>query len=98
VVAIDRYQQALTQNPWLERFPLLVKVTPVYHDGQWSVQDSPGGCLPLELADLRGWQLLAMSGGKAIDLMGEWDGQVFRPLGLWRDGNFWQANYGEVWS
>jgi SWIM zinc finger len=98
VVAIDRYQQALIQNPWLERFPLIVKVTPVYHEGQWSVQDSQSNSLPLELADLRGWQLLAMSGGKAIDLMGEWDGQVFRPLGLWRDGNFWQANYGEVWS
>jgi SWIM zinc finger len=98
VVAIDRYQQALIQNPWLERFPLLVKVTPVYQDGQWSVQDSQSNCLPLELADLRGWQLLAMSGGQAIDLMGEWNGQVFRPLGLWRDGNFWQVNYGEVWS
>jgi hypothetical protein len=98
VVAIDRYKQALIQNPWLERFPLLVKVTPVYQDGQWSVQDSQGNCLPLELADLRGWQLLAMSGGNEINLMGEWDGQVFRPLGLWRDGNFWQANYGEVWS
>jgi hypothetical protein len=98
VVAIDYYQQALIQNPWLERFPLLIKVTPVHHDGQWSVQDSQGNCLPLELADLRGWQLLAMSGGQSIDLMGEWDGQVLRPLGLWRDSNFWQANYGEVWS
>jgi SWIM zinc finger len=98
VVAIDRYQQALIQNPWLERFPLLIKVTPVHHDGQWSVQDSHDNCLPLELADLRGWQLLAMSGGKAIDLIGEWDSQVLRPLGLWRDGKFWQVNYGEVWS
>jgi SWIM zinc finger len=98
VVAIDRYQKALIQNPWLERFPLLVKVTPVYQDGQWSVQDNQGNSLPLELADLRGWQLLAMSGGKAIHLMGEWDGQFLRPLGLWRDTSFWQVNYGEVWS
>ncbi len=98
VVAIDRYQQALLQNPWLERFPLLINATPVYRDGQWSVQDSQGKCLPLELVDLRGWQLLAMSGGNPIDLMGEWDGQVLRPLGLWRDGDFWQVNSGEVWS
>ncbi len=98
VMAIDRYQQALIQNPWLDRFPLLIKVTPVRHDGQWSVQDFQGNYLPLELVDLRGWQLLAMSGGESIDLMGEWDGQVLRPLGLWRDGNFWQVNSGEVWS
>ncbi len=98
VVAINRHQQALIQNPWLDRFPLLIKVTPVHHDGQWSVQDSQGNCLPLELVDLRGWQLLAMSGGNSIDLMGEWDGQVLRPLGIWCDGKFWQVNYGEVWS
>jgi SWIM zinc finger len=97
VVAIDRYQQALIQNPWLERFPLLIKVTPVHRNYQWLVQDSLGNCLPLELADLRGWQLVAMSGGASIDLMGEWDGQVLRPLGLWRDGDFWQVNSGEVW-
>jgi hypothetical protein len=98
VVAIDRYQQALIQNPWLERFPLLVKVTPVYRDSQWLVQDSQDNCLPLELAELRGWQLLAMSGGNSIDLIGEWDGRVLRPLGIWRDNQFWQVNYGEVWS
>jgi SWIM zinc finger len=98
VVAIDRYQQALIQNPWLERFPLLVKVTPVYRDGQWSVQDSQGNCLPLEVVELRGWQLLAMSGGNSINLMGEWDGRALRPLGIWRDNQFWQVNYGEVWS
>jgi hypothetical protein len=99
VVAIDRYQQALIQNPWLERFPLMVQgVIPRFDNGQWSIQDGQGDCLSLSLPDLKGWQLLAISGGRSITLIGEWNGQVLQPLGLWHDGGFWQANYGEVWS
>jgi SWIM zinc finger len=99
VVALDRYQQALIQNPWLERFPLMIQnVVPCYQDGQWLIQDNAGEGLPLTVADLRGWQILAWSGGRSITLMGEWDGQVLRPLGIWHEGGFWQANSGEVWS
>jgi hypothetical protein len=95
---IDRYRQALIQNPWLETFPLLIKdVTPSYDDGKWSIRDRDNNYLPLELADLRGWQLLAISGGKPITLTGEWNGRKLRPLGVWHDGSYWQANAGEVW-
>jgi SWIM zinc finger len=96
--AIDRYRQVLIQNPWLETFPLLIKdVTPSYNHGNWSIRDRENNYLPLELADLRGWQLLALSGGKPITLMGEWNGRKLRPLGIWKDGGYWQANTGEVW-
>jgi hypothetical protein len=96
--AIDRYAQALIQNPWLEVFQLIIKdVTPSYHDGNRSIRDLNGNYLPLELADLRGWQILALSGGKPLTLMGEWNGQKLRPLGIWHEGGFWQANSGEVW-
>jgi SWIM zinc finger len=97
-VAIDRYKQALIQNPWLERFPLILKeVTPRHDQGLWSLQDSQGDCLVLILPDLKGWQLLALSGGRSITVMGEWDGYVLQPLGVWHDGGFWQANAGEIW-
>jgi hypothetical protein len=98
--AVRRYQQALTHNPWLEVWPLtLASVTPRYQDGQWFIQDRQGDLLPLVMAnDLRGWQLLAASGGQPIGLSGEWDGRWLRPLGIWRAGGFWSANAGEVWT
>jgi hypothetical protein len=96
--AIDRYRQALIQNPWLETFPLLIQdVTPSYDEGKWSIRDRENHYLPLELTYLRGWQLLAISGGRSLALMGEWNGQKLRPLGVWHDGCYWQANAGEVW-
>jgi hypothetical protein len=97
-LAIDRYRQALIENPWLETFPLLITdVTPSYDEGNWSIRDRENNYLPLELDDLRGWQLLALSGGNPITLMGEWNGHKLRPLGIWHDGGYWQANIGEVW-
>jgi SWIM zinc finger len=97
-MAIDKYALALAQNPWLEVFPLIIKdVIPSYHEGNWSIRDRNGDSLPLELADVRGWQLLALSGGQSIDLMGEWNSQRLRPLGIWHDGGAWQVNAGEVW-
>ncbi len=97
-LAIDRYRQALIQNPWLETFPLLIKdVTPSYDDDKWVIRDRDNHYLPLELPDLRGWQLLALSGGKPITLIGEWKGRQLRPLGIWHDDGYWQANAGEVW-
>jgi hypothetical protein len=97
-LAIDRYRQALIENPWLEIFPVLITdVTPSYDEENWSIRDRENNYLPLELADLRGWQLLALSGGTPITLMGEWDGQKLKPLGIWHDDGYWQANMGEVW-
>jgi SWIM zinc finger len=97
-MAIDRYALALAQNPWLEVFPLIIKdVIPSYDDGNWSIRDRNGHYLPLELGDVRGWQLLAVSGGQPIDLMGEWNGRKLRPLGVWHEGGAWQINAGEVW-
>jgi hypothetical protein len=97
-LAIDRYRQGLIQNPWLETFPLLIQhVTPSHHDGNWSICDRDNNYLPLELPDLRGWQLLALSGGKPLTITGEWNGRKLRPLGIWHDGGYWQANSGEVW-
>jgi hypothetical protein len=45
-----------------------------------------GRALPVALADADTWTLLAMAGGRALDLAGEWDGQHFAPLTAWADG------------
>ncbi|WP_310485760.1 SWIM zinc finger family protein [Chamaesiphon sp. VAR_48_metabat_403] len=97
-LAIDRYRQGLIQNPWLEAFPLFMQdVIPSYYDGNWSIVDRDNNYLPLQITDLVGWQILASSGGHPLTLMGEWNGHKLRPLGIWHDRNFWQANTGEVW-
>jgi hypothetical protein len=96
--AIERYALALAQNPWLEVFSLTIKdVIPSHHEGNWLIRDRDGNYLPLQLGDVRGWQLLALSGGQPIALMGEWNNHRLRPLGVWHDGGAWQVNAGEVW-
>ncbi len=80
---------ALGQQPWQERFiSLLRNVVPVCGpEGQtWHMRDSEGRALPLLASD--GWSVLALSGGHAVDLAAEWDGNVLRTLGLMVEGTY----------
>ncbi|HET8841932.1 MAG TPA: SWIM zinc finger family protein, partial [Ktedonobacteraceae bacterium] len=81
--------QSLGRQPWLERFLCLVRgVTPVCSEEgkRWYVSDSEGNALPFAGTD--GWQLLASSGGKPVDLAAEWDGEILRPLGVMVNGSY----------
>jgi len=84
---LDDYAKAKQGRPWLDRFLCCVKaVTPIYTQGHgWYVRDA-GGQASLPLSDAAHWTLLALSGGKPVDLVGEWDGIRLRPLGLSVDG------------
>jgi hypothetical protein len=90
---LDAYAEALARNPWIEVFPaLLGGVVPVRHEGGWIVRDSGGRLLPLS-PRLRGaWEMLALSGGSAVTLFGEWDGQHLLPLGVWAE-----ERYSRIW-
>ena len=80
---------AFTANPWLERVPFaLSAVVPLRRTHGWIVRDQAGDSLPLEIAEIKAWGLLAASGGQPIALSGEWDGAVFHPLGAWVEGRF----------
>jgi len=80
---------AFTANPWLEQVPLgLSGVIPVRRGNEWLARDDAGDVLPLAVADAKGWTLLALSGGAAIGLAGEWNGDVLRPLSVWAEGRF----------
>ncbi|MBA2364615.1 MAG: SWIM zinc finger family protein [Chloroflexia bacterium] len=80
-------------QPWLDRFGCaLLGVTPVRtDDGLWWVRDHEGYGLPLTSGEY--WDALALSGGSPVDLAGEWDGEVLRPLGVRTDGAYY--NIGE---
>jgi hypothetical protein len=80
---------ALARQPWLDRFPCLlhdVIPTPA-HEGPWQIVDTTGAALPLSNGEH--WPLLALSGGKPIDIAGEWYGDALLPLGLMVDGAFY---------
>jgi hypothetical protein len=76
--------EALARNPWQQRFPLgLQQAIPVTRGGRWFVRDAASREAPLRVAEDDGWQLLALSGGQALSIFGEWLGDRWRPLSAW---------------
>jgi hypothetical protein len=79
--------ESLARQPWQERFlAALSPVTPHYDTGTgvWRVRDAEGATLPLTSGDH--WLLLAISGGQPVEMAGEWDGRLLRPLGVLGNG------------
>ena len=52
------------------------------------VVDKNGRSLPLKVAENTGWRMVALGGGTAISLFGEWDGVSFRPSSVVAEGRF----------
>ena len=81
--------RAMAAQPWLDRFPLSLNgATPLGAAGEFMVRDGAGRCVPLAPASGSGWVLLALSGGRPLDLMGEWDGGRLLPLSAWSEDRF----------
>jgi hypothetical protein len=75
---------ALAANPWLERWPMcLVGVTPVPSGDRWLLVDAEGHALPVHARFAGLWRLVAISGGRPLSIMGEWDGDALTPLAAW---------------
>jgi len=79
---------ALARQPWLDRFLCpLTNVTPVARSSTpWVVCDSAGQALPLARSEW--WKLLAISGGRPIDLAAEWDAEALLPLGVFSEDGY----------
>ncbi|HVU11400.1 MAG TPA: SWIM zinc finger family protein [Phototrophicaceae bacterium] len=85
--AVAAYAEALSQQPWLPLFPmLLANVVPAHGDKGWSVRASDGCLLPLGTFVESGWKLLAVSGGHPLTVFGVWDGERLSALTAWVDG------------
>jgi hypothetical protein len=83
------FAEAVGRNPWTEQWCLpLRSVVPVRAGGQdsWLVRDPEGASLPLIRGFDRGWELLAVSGGRSVSVVGEFDGVALRPLSVWAGG------------
>lgn len=87
---LDQMVDLLARQPWQpqRRLCVLRRVTPacLAEGAQWWLQDSQGDALPLAGDDH--WRLLAISGGRPVDVAGEWDGETVRPLGALADGRY----------
>jgi hypothetical protein len=74
---------ALAENPWIERWPAAVgPVTLVHTQERWWLMDAAGRRLPVAPRFKHAWSLLALSGGDAFDVFGEWDGFDFDPISV----------------
>lgn len=80
-VALATYAQALSKNPWVERFPLALKdVIPMQVEGEWQIVDREKRIMPLTVRGIAGWQVLACSAGRPVNLFGEFDGRSLTPF------------------
>lgn len=101
VEALERYGEALRDDPWLESWPVvLADVVPVppqpdaggqrsgTESGVWQIADLEGdAAIPLSCgADAARWRLAAVSGGGPVTVFGECGHRGFVPHTVWSDG------------
>jgi hypothetical protein len=89
VDAHEAFTIAMAANPWLEKFPVsMLNVTPLRRGDAWFVRDVEGRALKLAPRFEFGWTMLALSGGRGIDVFGEWDGDHLWPLSAFHENHF----------
>jgi hypothetical protein len=87
--AHEAFTIAMAANPWLEKFPMsMLNVTPLRRGDAWFVRDVEGRTLRLAPRFEFGWTMLALSGGRGIDVFGEWDGDHLWPLSAFHENRF----------
>ena len=76
-------------NPWVALHPLYCQqATPCQNDNGFGLHWA-GRHLPLAVSESQGSALMALSGGQPVSVMGEWNGDVLRPLSVQGDDGVW---------
>lgn len=102
--SLKAYAGALARYPWLERWPMaLAGVIPEFEaggdaGGRWFVRDADNVRVPIETNDDAGWQLMAIGGGRAVGVFGEWNGQSLGLFSVASEGRFFTMTRGEASS
>lgn len=90
--ALATLADQLSAAPWQSPRPLLLSGIPQPSTaGYWALRTAEDTALRLILDDDDGWTLTAVSGGRALCVFGEWDGERLRPLSAWDDGLAWSS-------
>jgi hypothetical protein len=74
----------LAEDPWLTVWPALLTGTAVLTGQAWQLADASGATVPL-LGGESLWTLLAVCGGSAVTVAGEWSPEGFLPLTVWHE-------------
>lgn len=85
---LERFATALGANPWLTRWPMVLRRTRVVRSGSRWLLGQGEEMLPLSPAFERGiqlWRLLSATGGGEATIVAEWDGEVAEPVGVFVD-------------
>jgi len=92
--AMGAYAEALAKAPWLERWPIALSQVRLLRTGEpqsarWHLVDRENRRIDLSGRFAHGWTVMAIAGGEAIDVMGEWDGDTLLPLALGRGDQYY---------
>jgi hypothetical protein len=85
------YANAVAENPWLRNFPcVLSNVVPMIENDELIVADKNAKMVKIQVDkdNVLGWKLIALSGGNAMEIFGEWNGESLIPLSACVDGKF----------
>lgn len=84
--ALAGFATALAKLPWLPRWPMVLQsVVPtaaIAGSRGPAMIDQQGRCLPIAPGFANTWPLIALSGGRPINLLGEWDGEHLLPIAV----------------
>ena len=81
-----KYAEVMALNPWINTFPVLLeKVYPYLDQKEFFLFDEDEKVITLNIKGNQAWKLLAISGGQAISVFGEWDGQALYPISAFID-------------
>jgi hypothetical protein len=79
------YAAALAEDPWLDSWPAILRVTPARSPVP-AVSGADGEGLPLHPGAGPCWPLFAISGGRPVTVAGEWTPRGLWPLTAWDEG------------
>ena len=78
---------AIAGEPWLERYPMCVEATPApLGNGRWLLVDDTGS-IPIVAEFPRLAEIVCMSGGHPLRVMGEWSSDGLLPLSIFANGH-----------
>ncbi len=84
--SLTAFAAALAENPWLARWPIALTAGTMAGAGErWWVVDAHGAALPVRGAFAVSqslWKMVSLSAGRAVSMIGEWDGESLLPISL----------------
>ncbi|MFB8008909.1 DUF5691 domain-containing protein [Nocardia sp. NPDC056000] len=85
--ALTAHARAVGADPFLRSWPvLLTGVVPARDESGWYIAESDGTALPIAADHGEPWQLLGLSGGHPVGVIGEWTADGLIPVAALLDG------------